>query len=324
MHSLIKKAASILKNSGVVAFPTETVYGLGASLFDPIAIEKIYTIKGRPWDNPLIVHIGKVSQLYQLAAMVPREALKCIEKFWPGPLTLVLKKSSLVQDRVTAGLPSVAVRMPSHPLALQLLKAFGKPIAAPSANRSGRPSPTTYQEVVSELGDRVDLILDGGKSDFGLESTVIDLSSFPPRLLRPGFIAFEEVRKILPSLKLQKGNGTAPLPSPGLRQAHYQPNCTVQLVWPKEWKKTIKKFLKKNLRLGVLQFSQQIPQSKKIVFLKNFFNNTALYAASLFTSLREAEQAKVELLLVEAVEKKGLGLAIMDRLERASSKNGNG
>lgn len=322
MDSPIQKAVKILKTGGVVAFPTETVYGLGASISNSKAIQKIYQIKGRPFDNPLIVHIGSPALLYKIADVIPDAALKLIEKFWPGPLTIVLKKSALVSDAITAGLPSVAIRMPSHPLALKLLKTFGEPIAAPSANRSGRPSPTTYQEVVQELGNKVDMILDGGKSEFGLESTVIDLSTSAPRLLRPGFITYEEVRKFLPHLKLRKENGSGPLPSPGLRQAHYQPNCVVKLVSTAQWKDALNKFLKKNLRLGLISFSQTIPENRKIVFLKDFSNNKALFAAGLYSSLIEAEKCKVDLLLVESVEKKGIGRAIMDRLERASS-NGN-
>ncbi len=302
----------------MVVFPTETVYGLGARLFSPEGIRNIYSVKGRPSDNPLIVHVSRIEQLDLLAEDLPAGARKLIKKFWPGPLTLVCRKSALVPKTVTAGLDTVAVRMPRHPIARKLIEAVGEPIAAPSANRSGRPSPTRRADVVRELGKDVDLIMEGGSSEFGLESTVLDVTKTPFKILRPGSITLEALRKVFPRVilnaKLRKGSAAA---SPGMKHRHYQPACKVVLVEPKLWKKTLATWSRKNLQLGTLSRAA-VPFSASIVFRQSF-SREADYAKNLYRSFFEAEKKDVDVLLVEKTAGRGLGTAIMDRLSRASA-----
>jgi L-threonylcarbamoyladenylate synthase len=193
---ILQKAAKIIREGGLVAFPTETVYGLGANALDKKAVRKIFEVKRRPLDNPVIVHIAKIEDLDLLSKSIPKEARILAEKFWPGPLTLVLFKKKIVPDEITAGGETVAIRMPKNKIALELIKTSGVPIAAPSANLAGKPSPTTAQHVFEDLGEKVDLILDGGKTKIGLESTVVDLTVKPPQILRPGGISFEELKKL--------------------------------------------------------------------------------------------------------------------------------
>lgn len=303
----------------MVVFPTETVYGLGARLFSPKGIQKIYSVKGRPSDNPLIVHIARLEQMSLLTEDLPAGAERIIKKFWPGPLTLVCRKSALVPKTVTAGLETVAVRMPSHPVARKLIEAVGEPIAAPSANRSGRPSPTRYADVVRELGGDADLILDGGSSEFGLESTVLDVTRVPFKILRPGSITLEALKKVFPkialSAKLGKSGRAA---SPGMKHRHYQPACKVVLVDPKRWKKTVASWSRKNLLIGLLSRAKSIPLSSAVVFNQSFSREED-YAKNLYRSFFEAEKKDVDVLLVERTAGTGLGAAIMDRLNRASA-----
>lgn len=325
MNAKIRQAVEILKRDGVVAFPTETVYGLGARLFSEKAVKKIYALKGRPADNPLIVHIADRSQLHLLARRFPPEAKKLMEIFWPGPLTLILERASVVPKSVTAGLETVAVRMPNHPVALELIRGLGEPIAAPSANLSGRPSPTRYQDVVRELGNKVDLILDGGKTARGIESTVVDMTQIPPRLLRPGFVTLEMLKKFLPELALpleQERKGVASLGrsavSPGMKHPHYKPNCKVVLIHPSNWSTALSNWKEKNLRLGVIACHHKIPPHQNIVFRKSLFGSEKNYARNLYACFFDAEHARTEVLLVESLDEKGIGRAVMDRLTRAS------
>ncbi len=316
----LEKAASILHNDGVVVFPTETVYGLGARLFSVQGIQKIYSVKGRPEDNPLIVHISNLEQLALLTENVPLGARKIIRKFWPGPLTIVCHKSALVPKSVTAGLDTVAIRMPQHPVARKLIDAVGEPIAAPSANRSGRPSPTRYNDVVKELGEDVDLILDGGSSRIGLESTVIDVTKIPFTVLRPGFITLEEMKKVFPKISAGKNHlSSGRARSPGMKHRHYQPACKVVLVEPGSWRNEIAEWSRKSSQLGVLSFARRIPQSNSIIFSKTILHDED-YAKNLYKNFFEAEKKSVDVLLVEKRAGLGLGAAIMDRLTRASSK----
>jgi L-threonylcarbamoyladenylate synthase len=317
----IIKAVTLLKKGGAVVFPTETVYGLGALAFNKKAVKKIFKIKGRPGDNPLIVHIGDIKQLNRLTDEIPPESKKLIQKFWPGPLTLVFKKRKKVPSIVTAGLKTVAVRMPSHPIALRLLKILNEPVAAPSANRSGRPSPTRYLDVVQELGDRADFILDGGNSKHGLESTVLDVTKKPFRVLRHGSISEETLKKICPdifcSVHLKSKQAAR---SPGMKHRHYVPNCTVLTIKPNRWVQTIQKYKDKNARIGVLSFSKKIPKQKNIVFIRKLNRSHKKYAQQLYSTFFEAERSKIDLLFVESISERGIGSAIMDRIKRASAK----
>lgn len=232
---IYEQAGKILRDGGLVAFPTETVYGLGADALDAKASAKIYAAKGRPSDNPLIVHIADVNALYDLASEVPEKALVLAEKFWPGPLTMILKKQDKVPDSITGGLGTVAIRMPSHPVAAELIRRSGVYIAAPSANTSGKPSPTRAEHVINDLSGRIDMIIQDDTVDIGVESTIIDLSEEVPTILRPGYITqamFEEAigKTIIdPAIMGSLKEGVVPK-APGMKYKHYAPNADVTIV----------------------------------------------------------------------------------------------
>ena len=311
-----------MRQGGVVAFPTETVYGLGARVFDADAVARVFAVKGRPFDNPLIVHVKDQAQLQLLSPEVPALATDLIRTFWPGPLTLVLKRLDTVPAIVSAGLSTIAVRMPNHPIALGLIRELNEPIAAPSANQSGRPSPTSARYVQEELGNTVDLILDGGPCEVGLESTVLDMTSSPPRILRPGAITAEGLWSVIGEV-IPYSEGIQSVSSPGQKQAHYAPALKMVLVEPNEWQDVLKEATRLGKRLGtmsVLTASTRavIPQGAGAHYGR-VMSDLSDYAKSLFVAFYEAEAAGVELLFVERVKKEGLGIAIMDRLERAAA-----
>lgn len=328
----VKKAAAILKQGGLVAFPTETVYGLGARAFDGEAVARIFSVKGRPFDNPLIVHIAEREQLALLSPKLPTVVDDLIKAFWPGPLTLVLKRLDTVPAIVSAGLATIAVRLPNHPMALALIRELNEPIAAPSANRSGRPSPTTACHVREELGATIDFILDGGPCTVGLESTVLDVISFPPRILRPGAITEERLLSVIGEVvPYSEGNPFAgvgpPVSSPGQKHAHYAPALKMILVEPHQWQVTLEQAQRLgNDLIGTISFSQGSHPQKNIVSAPLLYDRVMAdlsdYAKNLFAALYEAESAGVDILLVEKVPKQGLGVAIMDRLERAAGSTG--
>lgn len=310
----IREAARILKKGGLVAFPTETVYGLGADAFNARAAASIFKAKGRPADNPLIVHIASRRWLSRVASRLTPEAERLAKAFWPGPLTLVLPRSARIPKEVAAGLATVAVRVPAHPAALKLLKALGRPIAAPSANSSGRPSPTRARHVEEDLGSHVDLILDGGSCRWGVESTIVDLSGKVPLILRPGAVTEEELRRIVPSVRsLDSGSVRR---SPGLRHKHYAPRCEIRLFDLRHGEFPLDVL---GHKAGILHRSFM----RKMVwpvYARRAAGSLKAYAQNLFASMREAEAAGVEILYIEAVPDRGLGRAVMDRLLRASSK----
>lgn len=315
--SSIAKAIEILRRGGLVAFPTETVYGLGARAFDPKAIEKIFEIKGRSLDNPLIVHVADFDQLISIVNEIPPLAAKLIKAFWPGPLTLILSRAVNVPPEVSAGLPTIAVRMPNQALALELLRGLNEPIAAPSANRSGRPSPTEADHVLRDLGDRVDMVLDGGFCSVGLESTVLDLTEETPQILRHGEVTAEDLEPFIGKASTLQASQEAKAKSPGLKHPHYVPDTRVILVEGSKlglecerWKRTGKK-------IGVF-CKEDFGIPKDLLFFRHCKGNESMYAQKLFSTFRDAETEGVEVLLVEKVDKKGLGMAIMDRLERAA------
>lgn len=230
----MKRACHILRNKGLVAFPTETVYGLGADALDEAAAAKIYAAKGRPSDNPLIVHIADTSAVYELASEVPEKAVMLMEAFWPGPLTIILPKKAIVPDGTTGGLNTVAIRMPSHPAALSLIKESGVYIAAPSANTSGRPSPTTAQHVIEDMNGKIDMIIDGGEVGIGIESTIVDLTGDVPAILRPGFITKSMIENIIGSVIIDPAL-VSPDPNlrpkaPGMKYTHYAPKGELTIV----------------------------------------------------------------------------------------------
>jgi L-threonylcarbamoyladenylate synthase len=310
----IQKAAQIIQEGGLVAFPTETVYGLGADALNPLAVAGIFQAKNRPQFDPLIVHVADMRQAEILVARFPEKALRLIEKFWPGPLTLVLPKSSLVPDIVTSSLPTVAIRVPNHPMALELIRESGRPIAAPSANLFGQVSPTTAEHVRRSLGEKVDLILDGGPCVIGLESTVISFVGKEPVLLRPGGVPLEEIQALIGPVALDTGSGEKPL-GPGQLLNHYAPRTPLLFRDPSQP-------LPSGKKIGLLAF--QNPSDPAPYFCVEVLSEKGDLkeaAAGLFAALRRLDENNLDFILAHPMTPQGLGLAINDRLKRASQKS---
>ena len=316
----IAAACEILKNGGVVGIPTETVYGLAASAYDPCAIAKIFEAKGRPQDNPLIVHIAKLDTLYEIASEVPNTALKLAQKFWPGPLTIVLSKNEKIPACVSAGLSTVAVRMPSHPIAREVILQSGLPLAAPSANISGSPSPTSANHVLTDLDGKINAVLMGNDCLVGVESTVITLAGEHPVLLRPGGVTLEQLREVLPDItvnkavlsELEKGETAA---SPGMKYKHYAPKTEAYLVEGENFADFVNK--KKNAcAVCFLEESEKINLPKIVYGQKE---NPKTLAQNIFAVLRKVDKLDVKEVYIHAPEKSGIGLAVYNRLIRAAA-----
>ncbi len=306
----LERAAQIIRSGGLVAFPTETVYGLGANALDATAAAKIFAAKERPSFDPLIVHVSDREMLHQVVREVPAMAEKLMARFWPGPLTLVLPKSERVPGIVTSGLPTVAVRMPAHPVALELIRRAGVPIAAPSANPFGYLSPTRAEHVERMLGERVDLILDGGRTTYGVESTIVLLAERPV-LLRYGAITVEALEEVLGSHELQVGETQKPL-VPGQLPQHYAPRTPIRIAPPESIPQEARK------QSGYLAF-RDVPKGFKVVKVLSPTGIMLEAAAHLFEALHQLDRLGLEAIYAEPVPEEGLGRAIMDRLRRASS-----
>jgi len=319
----ISDAAKCLRDGGTVVFPTETVYGLGADAFNPDAIDKIYKAKGRPSDNPLIIHISDISDLDKLASCINNNAKLLIDKFWPGPLTLIFPKNNLVLSKVTAGLDTVAVRFPSNITAQKLIKQSGVLVAAPSANISGSPSPTICEDVISDLKGRVDYIIDGSGCEIGLESTVVDVSGTDTIILRPGAVTLEMIKDIIPDARLDSGlidENSVPK-CPGLKYKHYSPKAKVVVVQGEKDK--IKEYITDKLNfennIGILTYkSTAYPKSAIVI---NAGNTMEEYAHNLFTSLRKFDKLGVSVIYAEFNLEDGIGVAVRNRLYKASNHN---
>jgi L-threonylcarbamoyladenylate synthase len=318
--SLIAEAAAVIRAGQLVAFPTETVYGLGADGLNPTAMSQIYTVKGRPPDNPLILHLASQDQLPVVAATVPAIAHILMQAFWPGPLTLVLPKTALVPDLATAGLTTVAVRMPSHPIALALIQASDTPLAAPSANRSGRPSPTTAQHVFDDMNGSIPLILDGGPTAIGVESTVLDVTCSPPLLLRPGGIPREALEALIGPLQ-KTTDASLHRRSPGTRYRHYSPQARVFIldeVSTEALQGAVAATIRCHTRVGCLLHRLELEEVPSGVIVRRIGGSLEDYARALFAGLRQFDTLGVEAIIVEGVAEVGLGVAVMDRLRRAA------
>lgn len=302
------EAAEFIKRGALVAFPTETVYGLGANIFDAKAVEKIFIAKGRPADNPLIAHVGSLEQITLLAREINETAKKFIDAFFPSPLTLVLPKAEKIPLIATANLETIGVRMPNSALALEFLKICETPVVAPSANLSGKPSPTTWQAVYEDLNGRIDCILQGDSlTRIGLESTVVDCTDDIPLVLRAGAITIEDLQKIIPETKLYQVLGNEPIKSPGLKHRHYSPKAKVILVESGKWKLEGERaaFIGLNEPLGEFDL------------IKTCFSIEE-YAREVFNFFRECDRQEVKTIYCQIVEEEGIGLALMDRLKRSS------
>lgn len=325
----LEKAAEIIKNSGLVAIPTETVYGLAGNGLDSDAVEKIFQVKGRPSDNPMILHIGKVEDLYPLVEEVPKEAQGLID-LWPGPLTLIFKKSQMVPDIVTGGGDTVAVRMPDNEIAREIINLSGYPLAAPSANLSGRPSPTNAHDVYSDLNGKIQLIIDGGACPIGIESTVVDLSGDKPRILRPGYYGVEKLKGLLPDITYDQSlvDEEAIPKSPGQKYAHYSPKAEMILFsrtredYSGAIAEEIVQARRAGKKVGVLTFDENLSLYDADVLLSlGREADLSQGAKILFAQLREFDRQGVDIILAEGPEEEGLGFAIMNRMKKAASGN---
>lgn len=315
----IKAAAELLNKGKVVAIPTETVYGLAASALDSDAIKAVFTAKGRPQDNPLIVHIDSIEMLSRVADNIPEKAYVCACRFWPGPLTMVLHSKGYVCKEVSAGLDTVAVRMPAHKTARDIISAAGIPLAAPSANISGSPSPTSAQHVLDDLDGKIDAVVMGDNSKVGVESTVISVDETGARLLRPGAVTVEQLKEIFPDIIIDKAILSDPeanqkVASPGMKYKHYAPKTQLFLV--EGSRQDYCDYVNINNGVAVC-FNEDAENIKGEVFIYGEENDPDSMAHRLFSILRMLDQKKIEKAYVHAPEKSGVGLAVFNRLIRA-------
>lgn len=321
----IHEAADLLRAGGLVGLPTETVYGLAARAADPDAVRRVFIAKGRPADHPLIVHVADGDVLDRYARDVPDVARVLVERWWPGPLTVLLRRSDAVADVVTGGRDTVALRAPAHPMAHALLVEVGEGLVAPSANRFGRVSPTRAADVVDELGDQVDLVLDGGPCRVGVESTIVDLAGATPRLLRAGQVSLEELRDVVPDL-VEADAAAAPV-APGMLAAHYAPDARIVVLDPSagssEIARAVASHAHEDRTVGVLAPAAVDGLAAAVVALDPA-GDADEYARVLYARLREADRRGVDVLVVVPPEASGVGVAVLDRLRRAAAGGGRG
>jgi len=330
----IRVAADFIKKGGLVAFPTETVYGLGADALNPKAVLALFKAKKRPLDNPPIVHVGSAENAYRLTKEVPPKADRLMKKFWPGPLTLIFRRSEIVPDITVSGLDTIALRMPRHDVALAFIRESGCPIAAPSANLAGKPSPTTAQHVLDDLGGRIDAVLDAGPTHIGVESTVLDMTVDPPQILRPGGTPYEVLKKNLGRVELHpvavadKKLSVDKARSPGVKHKHYAPNAEVIVVEGEvpavvgKVKEIAEFYKRKNWKVGVLATDETANWYKAdVVKSLGTRSDLTVIAKNLFRLLREFDLESVDVIIAEGVPPEGLGLAVMNRLRKASGYN---
>ncbi len=327
--ALVRAAGDVIRAGGLVAFPTETVYGLGGDALNAASSEKIYQAKGRPSDNPLIVHIADMEALAAIVREIPESAVKLAGRFWPGPLTMIFYKAELVPYETTGGLDTVAVRMPVDPVARELIRAAGGYVAAPSANRSGRPSPTVAKYVIEDLDGRVEMIVDGGDVEIGLESTIVDLTEEPPTVLRPGYITVEMLREVLGDVAedrtmLRDDSGQAPK-APGMKYRHYAPKGELTIVDGAEQSvieyinSRIDRHRRENKKTGVIATDTSVKRYRADVCKSaGDRRDEATVARELYRILREFDDEQVEVIYAESFDTDGIGQAIMNRLLKAA------
>lgn len=313
----VERAAELLSDGGIVGMPTETVYGLAANAFSAKAVAKVFEAKKRPWFDPLIVHIPSVEQLSQLVQSIPPAAEILAKAFWPGPLTLVLPKKDNIPDLVTAGMPTVAVRVPAHPIAQQLLRACPFPLAAPSANLFGRVSPTSSSDVADQLEGRIDGCVEGGACEVGVESTIIDLTGVQPKLLRPGGISREDIEALIGPLAVNQtnmGENGEAMAAPGTCKRHYSPDTPIQFADEAN--------IPDDCRVGLIAFGPRKGRRQGFVKLVNLSESGDLHEAAshLYSALRQMDLCGLDYVIVERIPETGLGLAINDRLRRAAAR----
>ncbi|WP_234122329.1 L-threonylcarbamoyladenylate synthase [Clostridium hydrogenum] len=329
-NDIILEAGKVIKTGGLVAFPTETVYGLGANALDGEAVKKIFAAKGRPQDNPLIVHISDFESIDKVAACVPKSAEKLAEKFWPGPMTLIMEKKAIVSDITSAGLSTIGIRMPSDEIARELIKAAGVPIAAPSANISGLPSPTDIERCIDDLNGKVDYIIGGEKSEFGLESTVIDCTTNPICILRPGAITLEMIKSVekeayIDPAVMDKPKDNLKPKAPGMKYKHYAPKAPVKII-EGDFQKTIEKinemvqnYIGEGKKVGIMA-TDETKDSYKNALVMSLGTRKDIYSIgkNLFETLRSFDDKSVDIILSESFEESGFGVAVMNRLNKSA------
>ena len=326
---LLVEAGEVLKQGGLVAFPTETVYGLGGDALNPDSSRKIYAAKGRPSDNPLIVHIADMEALDKIVTGVSEETKELAAAFWPGPLTMVMKKADIVPDETSGGLQTVAVRMPSHKVARELIAHAGGYVAAPSANISGKPSPTVAKYVMEDMDGRIEMVIDGGEGDIGLESTIVDMTVSPPQILRPGFITEEMLTKVLGSVSIDKtilDHSCDEKPkAPGMKYRHYAPKGELSVVMGDETSvvtyinEKAREAMEKGIKVGVIG-SEELVHKYQATVVKNIGSKTdeKAIARNLYLILRQFDEEEVEVIYSEGFHDTGVGQAIMNRLLKAA------
>lgn len=324
----IEEAGKVIRNGGTVAFPTETVYGLGANALDDEAVKKIFIAKGRPQDNPLIIHVS-TKEISGLVKDVPEVAQKIIDKFWPGPLTVILEKKDIIPNVTSANLNTIGIRMPNSEIALKLIELAERPIAAPSANISGRPSPTEVERCVEDLNGRVDYIIGGESSDIGVESTIVDCTVNPPLVLRPGGITLEMLKEINPEIELDKALKSKPNDdfkpkAPGMKYKHYAPNAHLKIIKGKNEKtieiinEIVENYIEKGNDVAILTTNENLNKfnNGKVISLGSE-NDLKEIAKNLFEALRKCDDLGVQYILCQGFEENGVGLAIMNRLNKS-------
>ncbi|MDI6600452.1 MAG: L-threonylcarbamoyladenylate synthase [Thermoanaerobacteraceae bacterium] len=327
--NLLFKAAKVLRDGGIAAFPTETVYGLGANALDSKAVKKIFRAKGRPSDNPLIVHVADYEGIFPLVAEINEAAEALIHRFMPGPITIVMKKSTAIPDEVTAGLDTVGIRMPSHRIASRLIKLAGVPVAAPSANLSGKPSPTRPEHVIHDMDGRVDVIIADGICDVGVESTVIDVTGDIPMILRPGGVTFEELQSVLGKVEidpaiLKKPEKDMIARAPGMKYTHYSPDAEVVIVSGpsdmvvREINRLSKEDMANGKKVAVLASDETKGLYDIMVIPIGSKEDKLSISGNLFAALRKLDDMGIDKAYAEAVDEEGLGLAIMNRMKKAA------
>lgn len=325
----IEEAGKVIRNGGTVAFPTETVYGLGANALDDEAVRKIFIAKGRPQDNPLIIHVS-TKEISELVKDVPEVAQKIIDKFWPGPLTVILEKKDIIPNVTSANLNTIGIRMPNSEIALKLIELAERPIAAPSANISGRPSPTEVERCVEDLNGRVDYIIGGESSYIGVESTIVDCTVNPPLVLRPGGITLEMLKEINPEIELDKALKSKPNDdfkpkAPGMKYKHYAPNAHLKIIKGKNEKtieiinEIVENYIEKGNDVAILTTNENLNKfnNGKVISLGSE-NDLKEIAKNLFEALRKCDDLRVQYILCQGFEENGVGLAIMNRLNKAA------
>lgn len=327
--ALIQEAGQIIKDGGLVAFPTETVYGLGGNALDVSASHRIYAAKGRPSDNPLIIHIADLESLKPITATIPKQAMDLAQAFWPGPLTMIFSKSDLVPFETTGGLTSVAVRMPSHPIARALIRAGGGYIAAPSANTSGRPSPTKAEHVIADLGEQIDMVIDGGVVSIGLESTIVDFTEEVPTILRPGYISETMLKEILGNVHIDQGlleeSGAIHPKAPGMKYRHYAPRGQLILVDGESAKvvsairKLVRARIDEGYKTGII-CADETKDSYPDGIVKSIgrLDNEGTIGRHLYSVLREFDDGEVHYIYSESFHTPQMGQAVMNRLLKAA------